>query len=66
MSTDITWPKIERHARERIEELRSSLEAAPADAVPALQAEIRVWRQVLDLPVTLARPSAEPIGSGYF
>lgn len=56
-----TWLRIRKHAETRIEELRTSLESAKSDQVSELQSEIRVWRQVLDLPSTL---SPEDIGAG--
>lgn len=54
MTVHVTWPHIERHAKKRIEDLRSALEAAPPERIALLQAEVRVWRQVLALPTDLA------------
>lgn len=52
----VPWGAVVRHAKERIEAIRSALEAAPADRITGLQAEIKTWRAVLDLPETLAIP----------
>lgn len=60
-----TWQRITLHANERIEALRSSLEVAKPDMIPALQAEVRVWRQVLDLPNMLSFEQIESSSGGY-
>lgn len=52
----VPWGTVVRHAKTRIETLRSALETAPADQVARVQAEIKVWRDVLDLPETLTIP----------
>lgn len=66
MSVVPTWPVIERRAKERIEELRTALEAATTERIPGLQAEIRAWREVLALPTTLSpETNLEPDRSGY-
>ena len=52
----VPWGTVVRYAKERIEALRSALEAAPAERITSLQAEIKTWRAVLDLPETLAIP----------
>ena len=61
-----TWFAVERHAKDRIEEIRTALETAPIDAVIGLQAEARALRSVLTLPVTLNPGNdLEPEVSGY-
>lgn len=59
------WKRIERHAQDRIEELRLALETVPADHLVRLQAEIAVWRQVMILPETLSDEQIAPESAGY-
>ncbi len=60
-----SWLRIKQHAQEQIETLRDALERAGPDRIAAIQAEIRVWRQVIDLPATLSDESIMPPASGY-
>lgn len=54
MSENIPWVRVKKLGLERIDAIRSALETAPPDKITALQAEARAWRQVLELPATLA------------
>lgn len=73
MTTDFipTWSDFKDYATKRIDELHKSLESALPSNVPALQGEIRAWRQVLDMPAIMlteaanARDASLPEISGY-
>lgn len=54
MSENVPWARVKRLGNERIEALRSALEVATPMDCAALQAECRVWRQILELPNTIA------------
>lgn len=60
-----SWLRIEAHAAARIEALRDSLETAAAENITQLQAEVRVWRQIIDLPLTLSDEQIQPDEAGY-
>lgn len=49
-----SWGAVASHAEERIASVRTALETASADTIPALQAEVRVLRSILALPTTLS------------
>lgn len=49
----VPWPAVVQHAQTQIEEARGALERAEIDRIPAIQARIAVWREVLDLPERL-------------
>jgi hypothetical protein len=50
---NLSWSRVVSHANKSIEDGRTALETARADQIPALQARISAWREVLDLPTTL-------------
>ena len=60
-----SWLRIKAHAEERIEHCRTVLETASPEMLPAVQAEARVWRQVIALPETLSEEQIAPSGAGY-
>lgn len=65
MSSNITWLAIKAHAQAEIERNRDLLEGAQPDTLATIQARIRVWREVLDLPKALAPELSESEPSGY-
>lgn len=54
MSTTPSWAAVKRHAEAQIASAMEALSVAPLDKVAGLQAQVRVWRDVLELPTTLA------------
>lgn len=55
----LPWRTVVRHARARIEDIRTALETAPADRITILQTEAATWRKVIELPETLAIPQID-------
>ncbi|WP_226018420.1 hypothetical protein [Novosphingobium sp. FKTRR1] len=66
MSTiNLAWPVVKRHAQGRIEDLRDMLERSDPASIPAIQASIKTWREVIDLPTTIMADDLEPPVSAY-
>ena len=65
MSESVTWLAIKAHAEKEIDRNRDLLEGAQPDTLASIQSRIRVWREVLELPRTLAQPSPDEQSSGY-
>lgn len=62
----LSWLTVVGHAKEQIEHGRSALETATDPLIIGhIQASIRVWREVLDLPDTLSPEPTEPDRSAY-
>ncbi len=61
----IPWHIVEREAKDRIERLRDTLEAASGEDIVRIQASIKAWRGVLSLPDELATTPENLGPSGY-
>lgn len=65
MADSVTWLAVKAHAEKEIERNRDLLEGAQPDTLATIQARIRVWREVLELPGALAAPVIDANPSGY-
>ncbi len=65
MADSVTWLAVKAHAEKEIERNRDLLEGVKPDTLSTIQARIRVWREVIELPSTLAPPTDDDTPAAY-